>query len=477
MELGFVEGLRRRWDVLGIELDVKQKGKERATESDERLAQMRADAEEDDDDGESARKEIMRGAIIKSVISNAVTASPKPELFVSLQKLVSTYPCPAQLRDSLLEHIYELLKHTLPHDPQAIRLAAARFLPSDLKGPGLVDALKHANETFASALREMLVNGVQADDMSNVYAEFVEEWCSKGIDHNLVIYLVSSLHSLVQLSIKAGHPSAGLSTAHLTLLTRLHGTLSSPSLSSSPEKVLKLARKYTGLQNPTCTSSRLWLARLDAEKTFLPQDRREIDLVKTWKDARTNASGEGVVGVWMWGLDQVDDTDRKQKLLGDLLNESMRMQDSSSWRDVHEGLLVRYVTLAIASSTAQSTNIAQLLSIIQHIKQDFLPDRKVWEISFSLLSSSSSPAATVLKQVFAYWSSLDVSSAGLAYATWLMNSGDSKESVRVIRGCIAKLDGNDKADMERKWMKVVNGQGEEQEEQSSETITGVHSDV
>ena len=47
-ELGFVEGLRRRWDVLGVG-------------SEDVLA----------DSSEEARKEIMQGAIVKAVISEA----------------------------------------------------------------------------------------------------------------------------------------------------------------------------------------------------------------------------------------------------------------------------------------------------------------------------------------------------------------------------------------------------------------------
>jgi len=59
MEMGWVESLRRRWGVLGI------------------------DNNEDDDEEGTSRREIMQGAIVKSVISNASQELPKIELFNS----------------------------------------------------------------------------------------------------------------------------------------------------------------------------------------------------------------------------------------------------------------------------------------------------------------------------------------------------------------------------------------------------------
>ena len=75
-ELGFVESMRRRWDVLGI--DVNGKGKAKAKENaeegmDEReVDQMQTEADGEGDEAEQTRKEIMQGAIVKSVISNSV---------------------------------------------------------------------------------------------------------------------------------------------------------------------------------------------------------------------------------------------------------------------------------------------------------------------------------------------------------------------------------------------------------------------
>jgi hypothetical protein len=69
MELGFIENLRRRWNVLGI-ITHNDGGKtEKPSESSDR---------HDDGDGgnepdeATSREEIMQGAIVKSVIASAV---------------------------------------------------------------------------------------------------------------------------------------------------------------------------------------------------------------------------------------------------------------------------------------------------------------------------------------------------------------------------------------------------------------------
>lgn len=77
MELGFVESLRRRWSVLGIDVeDTKGKGKQRArdTEGDDmdgNADRMQVDAEDEGDEGEATRRQIMQGVIAMSVMSSA----------------------------------------------------------------------------------------------------------------------------------------------------------------------------------------------------------------------------------------------------------------------------------------------------------------------------------------------------------------------------------------------------------------------
>lgn len=91
MEMGFVEGMRRRWGVLGIrvggggegegvgeggegkegEKGMDVDGEEK--EKDEMVLDV--EKEDEDEEGEEARRAIMNGQIIKSVISSAAQGS------------------------------------------------------------------------------------------------------------------------------------------------------------------------------------------------------------------------------------------------------------------------------------------------------------------------------------------------------------------------------------------------------------------
>ena len=85
MELGFVESMRRRWNVLGITVNEKGKGKERERDPLENDAVERMEveaAEPEGDESEAARQEILGGAIVKSVISSAARGD-RPSLFQS----------------------------------------------------------------------------------------------------------------------------------------------------------------------------------------------------------------------------------------------------------------------------------------------------------------------------------------------------------------------------------------------------------
>jgi U3 small nucleolar RNA-associated protein 6 len=76
MELTFVESLRRRWEILGISVD-KGKGKaDDITEGEEASGnQENVDRDlEAQASADAARDEILDGAIVKSVLSNAVSS-------------------------------------------------------------------------------------------------------------------------------------------------------------------------------------------------------------------------------------------------------------------------------------------------------------------------------------------------------------------------------------------------------------------
>ena len=87
MELGFIEGMRRRWNVLGIstkedertqvgvEPDIDMDGNDETVVIDEQREKPPDEviaAEKGGDEGEAARTAIMDGAIVKSALSSAI---------------------------------------------------------------------------------------------------------------------------------------------------------------------------------------------------------------------------------------------------------------------------------------------------------------------------------------------------------------------------------------------------------------------
>lgn len=209
MEMGFVEGMRRRWTVLGIhEEDHPIAEAETTTEEDMApLTPEEIAAEKGGDEGEKARQAIMDGAIVKSVISSAAKALPSINLFSALEVLIRSYPSQERLRTALLDHLYSVLKVTLPDDPQAVKMLATRRLRElasqensnnsvVAEGEEFVDALQAANESFSAAVGTGSPN---ASGMADIYVEFIEEWCKlPTLDPNLRAYLVASLRKLAR---------------------------------------------------------------------------------------------------------------------------------------------------------------------------------------------------------------------------------------------------------------------------------------
>lgn len=105
----------------------------------------------------------------------------KIELFQSLNTLLIEYPVQDTLRQTLLGHLYDVIRENFPGDPQAMELLAGRFLIGNVEGEQLVENIRLANE-------EMLFNvgDGRREDTLQAYARFVELWCGKLKDATLV---------------------------------------------------------------------------------------------------------------------------------------------------------------------------------------------------------------------------------------------------------------------------------------------------
>lgn len=74
LELGYMESVRRRWEVLGIEI------------------------------GES--ESVLNGGVVEVVISNAATAAVRRvEMHDSLRDVIAEYPMDGVVRQKLLDHL------------------------------------------------------------------------------------------------------------------------------------------------------------------------------------------------------------------------------------------------------------------------------------------------------------------------------------------------------------------------------------
>ncbi|KAG1716655.1 hypothetical protein ID866_533 [Astraeus odoratus] len=407
MELHFIEGMRRRWNVLGIpveeekkksiddgqmdiDIDIGDTGNPVFINDDQeqKPPDEVVTAEQGGDAGEAARKAIMEGAIVKSAMSSAakgmlylnfvhsncshaeLEALPRIDLFTQLENLIRTYPCQPQLRTILLDELYFLLQQAVPHDPQAIKMQATRRLrelTSEKAKDGalsekerLVDSLQYANEQLMNAVNHGPVHGSRVE-ISAIYADFVKEWCQlPTLDATLKQYLTSSLHVLAQ----------RLDASPILRATYLRIQLcdSVPS-----KKIVKLARRYS----LSTDSPEVWLARLDIEKIV-----NEDDIKSTWSLARSAVhdcqNKDGVEKVWLWGLDHLTNLyENREALFENLLKQSM---ENPSDRSIHQTLLLRYVSDVVYAECSDSANRHNL---IRKIPIAYMPTKTVWESLFS----------------------------------------------------------------------------------------------
>ncbi|PPQ89504.1 hypothetical protein CVT25_012176 [Psilocybe cyanescens] len=310
MELGFVESLRRRWDVLGIQVSNEKEdpsqhilGERISEEKDENAAKMDAEYE-----GDEARRKVMEGTIVESVISSAARAVPRLELFEWIKEVICNYPSPESLRRKLLNHLYEEVGRTLPRDARAVVFVASRMLTPGVAGKELVEGLKVANEEIAGRIRK----GEGGEELCEGYIRFLEEWCGKEMDSSLKEYLIGTLEGVIGGCEEA---SGMLLSGHIRLLGR--------TKVYSPAKLVRIGQKYSRLLP---NDARVWLARLS---TLDGGGSSEV-----WAAARKSATGTSaeLMAIWTWGLEGC----------GHEMHEKLLAESMGANAGVHEELLRRF---------------------------------------------------------------------------------------------------------------------------------------
>ncbi|KDQ27923.1 hypothetical protein PLEOSDRAFT_1009152, partial [Pleurotus ostreatus PC15] len=134
MELSFIEGLRRRWEVLGIQKGtISTGGRRSGKEKDHEEVSNDADRDTglsslDGGEGQSARLHIMKGAIVKTVITAAAEALPKLSLFSALKEVIENHPSPDELKKEALGHLFTVLRECMGMEAGAVNMLAWRHL-------------------------------------------------------------------------------------------------------------------------------------------------------------------------------------------------------------------------------------------------------------------------------------------------------------------------------------------------------------
>jgi U3 small nucleolar RNA-associated protein 6 len=434
LELGFIESLRRRWKLLGVDMTTDEnKVADPSLGNDAELTDV------------AARNRILGGALVKTVIDSACSAIPSVDLFVALRDTISEHPSPAILRSDLIEHLHGLIPQHLPNDPKCIKLVATRHLSPSPEGEALVDAIRLVNTELLSHCRQNL----NSEPVLRIYAEFVEEWIiNESLDSHLKDYLIASLFSLI----KSASKSPSLLACHLRCLI-IH-----PPQPPNTTKLRCISRKYT---SRVPSRADVWLAALDLEKSLgTPIE----DLSSLCGSARASTRGNSLEEIWLWGLDShsLDGPSafsEQQKIYQRLLRESMQDPLLSS---IHEQLLQKYAELMYTNSPSAEGR----KEFLQQLTSNYHTSGVVWDRVFELESSLEGANESILKDIHTRWREKGQActiDAALAWGSWLLTQGRGKEASDVVMSARALLADEQKAVLEKRWSEVLDG-GQDGEE-------------
>jgi hypothetical protein len=282
--------------------------------------------------------------------------------------------------------------------------------------------------------------------------------CSEKLTHRFCgqkLYLVGSLHALIKSQSKT--IPATLLAAHVRLLLALAHL---PSPPSPPQRILRIARRYTSTAAPP--DADLWLVRLRAESAHGTTD----SIAEAWTSARRALPT--CAEIWLWGADRCCCPPRSESWeeFDALLAESMR---DATLRDVHQSLLLRVAESMGSRSGLVGTTIAERRARIEHIARRCFPSARVWARMFTVLAeakvdTTAEEEEELLRKVYEYWCGTgDVEDATLTWARWLLlTKKRGEEAMRVILLRTGRGPGG--ARLAQRWAAIICRQGVEEEE-------------
>ncbi|CAG7846186.1 U3 small nucleolar RNA-associated protein 6 Short=U3 snoRNA-associated protein 6 [Serendipita indica DSM 11827] len=442
MELGWCEGLRRRWETLGIDPAL-------ANLSAAENAEIEGSAKQST---EAARKEVLQGAIVKQVLRDALKAISTLKLFNSLAETLKTYP--TKLAASLVPFLYDLLQD-IPAFSDAGRgdvitaYALRHLCKANLRDKDLVDALRLSNEEIQAALATELQSGntKTVHELEVAYSVFVWTQWTNLLDPHLRLYLSSSLHNMCTKALKRTVTDSGgvaLFTTHLRIL--LDPTHPPPA--PDPERILKMARKYS----ITSTSAEIWRARLEAEEKCQTDTLNKSNEIKRVAlAARRACKGANLEQVWCWGWDNLDLSEQE-----DILKQALSQSETLSLR---EHILMQTL------SSLYLTQPQNKSEVILRLLRTYSPGTAVYEHAFELEKSEPSSSTNLLRSIFHLWRDAHNESgstestredATLAFASYLLHNGSVKEANSIISNLVA-ASGARREGIERRWKQVIDG--------------------
>jgi len=141
------------------------------------------------------------------------------------------------------------------------------------------------------------------------------------------------------------------------------------------------------------------------------------------------------------------------------------MRDSSL-RDIHEMLLMKYVTMThggVPDRENRCTSDQQgRLDLVRHMASAYLPTGRVWQKVFTLEMEEREPSADaeakakILGEVFEMWRRKDGVDATLAWVGWLMRNGKGREAKEVIVRARSWLGDGERTEVEKGWTGILN---------------------
>ncbi|KAG8846897.1 U3 snoRNP protein [Tulasnella sp. 330] len=395
-------------------------------------------------------KDIVDGAIVKSVVRHAVEARPTIELFASLRKAMLSYP--PSVRNSLLEDLFSHLKRILPHEPQAIKLHATHILDEDeawVETPDFVDQLRQANDVLVDGVKYENVN---REEMSKIYVKWVETWVAKLQDVNLRLYLIRSLQHLVS-SLPPTHLSPSLAVGDIKLGK-------SDNIVKSRAKIFKYLEIFP-------SSTDMWLACLALSEE--DEEGETSDRLALWREAMTKSRGatEDLVRIWSWGPYSTLKEKRRRQLWNEILTTSIQHPSA----DLHSHIIIERMNALYASEPPFSAS--ERHSEISNTITSNLPSAACYELIFereaSLLATTTPTTPTkaaferssklILELVSERWRKVPGQSidASVCYASLLIKAGDGKGAKDMIDRTRTMLDGEEREILDRRWTDVLNG--------------------